>query len=340
LRFGKQFDLWSKRVVLNYAPAGLALAAIPLVWVYQTFNGVRSDVLIVAVCLMPLMSVMDARRNYFISMSRPGSVFSLDAVRAGCSVACLFLFLKSGMPGARAPITALCFSTLLCLIAVPARTARDKHDESLRINYQHFLYGFWVAWWMVVLCAFPFFERLILERRFGIEAAGTYASIADPLSAITSATGSVLISALMPRFVSAWENRKPSAVRRLIAYGVTGVILSQLACVLTGMFVIYGNSGHWSELLRANTKLALMLLLATGVWQVTVFFHKRLELKTRTLSMLVSIGVAMCGFFILVYPLVELFGLAGVAIAKIISGFIYMVFVEYFSRQGELFHEH
>ena len=336
LRFGTRFDMWSKKMALKYVPAGLAVSIIPLVWFYEHVNGISGDVLTIAMLIMPLMSLMDTRRNYFISMSRPGSVFLLDAVRSVSSVLCLLLLLKIGWVTAKAPLAAICCGMALCLFAAPSRPKIVDAREAIRLSSKHLLYGFWVGWWLVLMGAFPFFERLLVARHFGNAAAGVYASIADPIIATTSATGSVLVSVLMPKFVKAWDAGDQRGIRRLTGYGVGGIVVSLFFSLVVGLVIMRLFNGHWLGLLRNHESLALVLLLGGGVWQVTVFFHKRLELKVKTIYMLISIMIAMLFFLSITYLVIGVYGLLGVAFAKLMSGWVYMLFVEMFTRRRSM----
>lgn len=336
LRFGASFDYWSKRLALGYMPIITSICLIPITWWYQRSIGLINNTSLIALCLIPLMASLDVRRNYFISMSQPSFVFKIDAIRSLISVAGFYLILMLGWNNSTVPVIALCCGIFISLTIVTTKVDIDGSVGKIRINRRHFLYGTWIAFWMILIGAFPYMERIILQQRYDLEVAGSYAAISDPISAVSSATGAIIISALMPRFVAAWDLNQDSIVKKLIFYSIVGIICVQVLCLLLGVILVYQRWGRLAVLLGDHSDVAIVLLMASCVWQITVISHKRLELRAYTFRMLFSLSAAMIFFLFTAQPLVDQFGMIGVAFSKLFSGFVYMIFIELFSWRSKV----
>jgi hypothetical protein len=334
LRFGSELSTAAQRDGLLRIPliASIILAPVLLGYLFGFDRSALS--IVIALCLMPLIAVLDTRRNYFVATSRVLSVFQLDSVRSLASLALLVLFVTIGGLTSWMPLAAMLLAAIISLVVVSSKVDNKSKQGEKAIDGGYLRYGFWVACWMGVIGLLPLFERLLLERQYGISVAGLYGTIADPLSSIASASGAVIVSALMPKYVAAWASRDDAHLRMLTHFAVIGVIAGSVLALVGGFVIALADWGQWGNVLRANTQLALTLVLASTIWQLGIFFHKPLELQSATNRMFFCLLVAGLLFVALASAMVSAMGAEGIALAKVLAGIAYIGLVTWADRKS------
>lgn len=333
LRFGSELARAERRVGLGRVPLLVAAIALPLLAIYLYAAGRSAAAFAVSVALVPLTAVLDTRRNYFVAMSRASRVFGLDAVRSVSSVVLLLLLIGQGFATSWVPLAAMLSAAALSLLTVSARADTESEEGDRRIDAAYLRYGFWVACWMAVIALMPLMERMLLESRFSVSDAGRYSAIADPISTAMSAAGGVVASALMPRFVDAWNRASAASLRRLTITSLGAVVGAALLCLAAGAVIVALDWGRWAGLLHTNVALSLLLLAGIALWQAAVFVHKPLELRAKTSVMFGCLVGAALVFLLCAGPLIARWGAEGVAVAKLLAGVAYISLVMVF-RHG------
>jgi len=222
--------------------------------------------------------------------------------------------------------------TLAGLLLVPTTYAGTSVSSLVRVDRQYLRYGIWTAGWLAVATLFPLTERLILEHTRGIEAAGVYAAISDPLASIISAGTSVIGNALWPDFITAWGNNDSRLVRRLTAIGVLGSSAIGFLTALIGLLLVGLSAGRLAFLLSAETILAATMLFVTTLWASCVFAHKRLELTQHTRGMFLCLLGSIVVFLPLAFALAQYSGGLGIVAAKGAAGLVYLASIILTSR--------
>lgn len=335
LRFATVLSPDGTRRGLLHAPVLAALTLVPFLLMYMVWSGRAGGLVMLSLGLVPSMTLLETRRNYLVALSRVRDVFMLDAMRSIVSIIVLGVLAYAGIRKSGVPLTALLASTALCVLLFSVRSVRSNEHGTVDVDTAYLRYGFWVASWLAVVSALPFLERLIVNSHYGMAEAGIYSMIADPLAAVASASGSVIVSAFMPKYVTAWNEKRYADIKRMSRVAIMAIVLIGVVLLMAGMFIGSANIGKYAAVLRANRGLALTLLAASTVWQTTIFFHKPLELKSQTRNMFFSLVAAAAIFAVTVTPLTDLAGVAGVALAKLIAGGAYACIVARVARESK-----
>jgi O-antigen/teichoic acid export membrane protein len=333
LRFATVLSAPGTRHGLAHAPLLASLTLVPLLLLYLAGAGRQNGLILLSLGLVPSMALLETRRNYLVALARVRDVFLLDVVRSVVSIIVLVSLMEAGIRKSSTPLTALFLSTATCVLLFWIRSAPVAATGSLNVDKAYLRYGFWVASWLAMVSLFPFLERFILSTRYGMAMTGTYSMIADPLSAVASASGSVIVSAFMPKYVAAWNANRPDDIKRLSNVAIAVIVLIGLLLLVAGVIIGVADIGKYGGVLRTNGAMAATLLAASTVWQATIFFHKPLELRNQTRSMFLSLAAVAAVFVIIVWPLIGIFGAIGVALAKLVAGIAYAGIVARVARE-------
>lgn len=330
LRFGMKLSYEQRSIGLIQVPLTASIITLPFLFGYLLWAESAPAVAFLATCIILPVAILDAHRSYLIASSQATRLLIVDSVRSLLSLIFLSGLLSIGLLTSSGPLAAILLATSSSmLLAFKKNWLSPKQGDAI-VNTKYIKYGVWVAFWMVVTGLLPLLERLFLEQHYGFAAAGVYAAMADPISALMSAIGAILANATMPLFVSAWDRRQSALLTRLKVMSVVAVGAGAVACFCIGAVIIFSGWGRISNVLSENSNVAIMLLVATGIWQISVFIHKPLELTGSTHLMFIAL-LASCSIFILLSKFLVLpLGMMGVVISKLVAGFSYCIAVIFF----------
>jgi hypothetical protein len=328
LRFGLQLEASSRRLALLGLPLGGAALAIPVIAAWNVWKGGAPFDTVAALPLVPLIAVTDARRSFLVASSRPAGVFRLDTLRSCLSLAALLVAWAvitrvAPPPTALAPIVAMSLGTLGALLLVRASPANAAPTCAVRVDRAYLAYGIWTAGWLALTTLFPLLERVLVEGARGIETAGVYSAISDPLLAVLSAGTSVVGSALWPRFIDAWNGGDEALFRKVGRMGLLGTVAAGSVVAIACLLVAWFSPGRLAALLASNPLLVAAMVAVTTLWQAAVFVHKPLELMNATRTIFGCLLLSLVLFVALARNLVGPFGGVGVLAAKGAAGVLY-----------------
>jgi hypothetical protein len=332
LRFGASMSRVESRRGLVLLPLLGSLLVIPAVWL-ELMRSAEWPCALLAVSLVPLLGVFTTSRSLLISLTQPNKVFILDSTRSVGSCLLLIMLLWSGFDRVLSPLVAMVGATAGALLLINLPEADRRPAGGARIDRGYLTYGFWVAGWMTITALLPYLERSFIERLLGIEEAGIYAKISDPIYAFLSAATAILVSVLFPRLVDAWNANEQGRIARLIRYGLAGGAGTALFVTAVGAAVVYFDLGRISAVIGENESVGIVVLVATTVWQLGIFVHKPLELSKRVASMFFCLMAALGVFLISVKFLLPAFGIIGMASAKLVAGLFYLGLTAYVVRR-------
>jgi hypothetical protein len=325
LRFATVLTSEALHIGLFRLPFLSAIFSSLILILYLVFLEQSLVVMFLAVGLVMLSSILAVRRNYYVALSLPLNLLILDGTRTVAGVAILYILVKFGSLESHTPLIGLLGGCIVALIVV-ILVKKDRFDYGNQsINNDYLRYGVGTALWMVMIGLFPMLERMILNQHGGTTITGIYAAIADPFVAVISAFGAILVSVLMPRYVTAWNEQKHAEIRICTWIGVLSVVLFSCFCLLFSKLLMSVGNGRFLTLVNHNQLLSLMLVISTGIFQTGVFFHKPLELKNETHKMCLYLGISLIIFTILAELSVSRFGMLGVAFSKIMAAGSYII---------------
>lgn len=329
LRFGTQLDRAGLGRAMLSVPLVGALASVPPILAWWSVQGTDwTIVLPLSLLLVPTIALADARRSFLVASSQPGAVLQLDSIRTVASLVLLWLLFRVAAVAEAVPIAAMVCGTVLALLLSRPKLGGGPMVAQVTVDRSYLGYGIWAAGWMALITLFSLAERFILQRAHGLDVAGIYSAIGDPALTLMAAGTSVVVSAVSPKLVAAWDGGDRALVRRLTRTGVLAA--SGLAAVawLAGALAAGLQIGRLGALLHDFPVLATAMLVVTAAWQFAVFAHKPLELMRRVDLMFGALLLAWLVFaatgLLLVGPLQGL----GLLVAKAVSLLAYIVFVK------------
>lgn len=327
LRYGASLKNQERIKGIRQIPLSINSLILPLLLIYSYIADWPATSIAISLALVLVSVVLDAMRSYFIAMDSAANVFKIDAMRSILSLVFLIILFKTELATSWLPLLAMLCAASVTLFFTAINFKNNNNEGHHNIDRNYLRYGFWVGSWMFVIVLIQIMEREIINWQFGIDKTGLYSSIADPIAMIMSAAGSVIANTLMPRFIEAWNAKNHLIIRSMSFASIISIIFIAAICFAVGVFIVFMDLGHWSELLGSNILLSLLLLIGIGLWQSGIFIHKPLELREKTALMFACVFAAAIIFFISALALIKIFGVLGVALAKILSGVFYIIIV-------------
>lgn len=334
LRYGHELMPRDLRIGLIALPLASAALVVPAVAAWLGWSVGWHAGTAAALLLVPLITLVDTRRNLFVARAAARSVLAMDGLRAAAALA-VTAALFAVVPALPAvPLAAQCLAAALCLALVrPGPPPADASPRLRRVDRGYVLYGLWFAGWMAALGALSLAERAIVDAASGLAASGRYAAQADVVNAVFSATAGALASALMPRYLAASRGAVLAPWKRLLRIGLAGTAVAAVACLGVGVLLAAFGRGRIAEALVGDPATALLLVAAGAVWTAAGFVQKPLELAGRTRSTFLAVGAALALFLIVAPSLARSHGPAGVAAARLLAGAAFVAATAWATRR-------
>ncbi|MDR2012878.1 MAG: hypothetical protein LBQ20_07540 [Rhodanobacter sp.] len=333
-RYSHQLDLASLRRALLQLPLGVAAVAVLIVSVYISVTAGLSISAVLAIASIPLLALVDARRNLFIARGRASAVLALDGWRS-----LLALFFGGGLlwlwsEQAVAPLAAQLMGIVICLMVVSSRAADGPHGTR-KLDRAYLHYGIGIAGWMAGITALALVERSMLAAAMGLASSGQYAAQSDVINAVFAAGSSMLASAMMPSYLAQTTRFDAKELRRLCRVGMLGCLAIAFMCLMAGVILVLLPGIRVARTLTADIPTALTLIAAATVWSVAGFVQKPVELRGQTYRLFFGVICSLILFLIIALPLVEHFSAQGIALAKLTSGGAYILYYAWIERNSK-----
>ncbi|HVV68977.1 MAG TPA: oligosaccharide flippase family protein [Gammaproteobacteria bacterium] len=171
-------------------------------------------------------------------------------------------------------------------------------------------------------------DRYIINYFMDAKAVGTYSAVYDVVYNSFGLMLAPVLYAAHPRIVRLWNQRQEKDSLNLLKKAITleiiiGIMalltLSQVAPILTR--IILGTNDH------SATQLVLPVAAGAICWQMAMLVHKTLELKGKTIRMLIYVCCALVANVIGNIVFIPLYGYVASAYITTLSAFIYMMLV-------------
>jgi hypothetical protein len=287
---------------------------------------------LLAAAAIPLIGLVDTRRNLFVARGQAGAVLRLDSWRSLLALLVGGLLFYMGSKQAAAPLAAQLVAVALSIVLVCDR-AVDGPGGSRKIDRAYALYGLGFASWMAGIVALSVAERTLLASTSGMGTVGRYAALADVINPIFSAGTGALASAMMPAYLGQTVHPDAAALRKLRRMGVLGCLIVALLCLLLGLLLALIPDTRVARVLTADVPTALILVAAATVWAAAGFIQKPIELRGQTYHLSVGVAGALMLFLLVAPSLAERLAAPGVALAKLLAGCAFALFAGLASRQ-------
>lgn len=314
-------------------PLLAAAVSIPLVLAYLHASVGVSFASWLAVGSIPIVALLDVRRNLFVARGQARAVFAMDALRALTALVLTYGLFRLVEPTIVVPLGAQLIALATGLAVVRPGLAAPARGGLRQVDRRYAAYGLWFAGWIGVAVAFPVAERSIVEAVRGLAASGRYAAQADVVNAVFATMAGALASSMMPRYLSAAVGDR--SLRRLEALGIGGTFVAAALCAGVGAALRIGFDGRIAQALSGDAATGLGLVAAGFLWAAAGFVHKPLELRGRSRDIFVAAAIAFVLFLVIAPAIAHLLGAPGVAWAKAIAGIAFVGFVGLARRRGE-----
>ena len=168
---------------------------------------------------------------------------------------------------------------------------QDKNSNALIKKW--FSYGTPLSLWFAAGMALPFLDRLFINQFLTSDELGIYSGLQELLTRIYSLILFPLILAVHPRIMNLWNDSNFHEVVMLIKKSIRVFLF--IGAILLFIVMIF-NDFIFSMIQKAipqvsnqNKELILPLLFSGFLWQLSFITHKMLELKEKTMFMVLAI---------------------------------------------------
>lgn len=156
-----------------------------------------------------------------------------------------------------------------------------------------FLYGSPLSLWFAAGLLLPFLDRYFINKFLLENELGIYSSIQEILVRFFSLSLFPLIMAIHPRIMNYWNNKNHEAAIKLMLVSMTILLLFGIIIILVFIkfdgLVYYGFQKIIPEFNDQFKPLLLPILISGFLWQISLITHKILEIKEKTLLMVLFI---------------------------------------------------
>jgi len=169
---------------------------------------------------------------------------------------------------------------------------KEENNNNILIKKWVF-YGGPISLWFAAGLALPFLDRFFINQYLSSYELGMYSGLQELLTRVYSLLLFPIILTLHPRIMNLWNNSNFCEAKKLIKNGIYIFLFIGIAifCIVW-MFsdiIFLGLQEAIPELGDHNQKLMIPLLAAGFLWQLSFLTHKMLELKEKTLIMVIAI---------------------------------------------------
>ena len=332
LRYSNELNLASRWHALWTLPLAVGLCAMVIVLVYLAMTTGLSMAGLLAAAAIPLVGLVDTRRNLFVARGHAGAVLTLDSWRSLLALLIGGLLFYAGSKQATAPLVAQLVAVALSLVLVRDRAA-DGPQGPHQIDRVYAFYGLGFAGWAAGIVALSVAERALLAGMGGLGVVGRYAAQADVINPIFAAGAGALASAMMPAYLAQTVRHDAAALRKMRRQGVSGCVAIALLCLLLGSLLALIPNTRVTRALTDDVPTALILVAAATVWAAAGFIQKPIELRGQTYFLSAGVAGALVLFLVVAPPLAERLAASGIALAKLLAGCAFALLVGLAGRE-------
>ncbi|WP_224448680.1 oligosaccharide flippase family protein [Haloprofundus salilacus] len=319
---------------LSAAVVLLTTLAYPIV---EPVLGAYADYYFAGVALLAATSLYNVYRAVHQSKLDSKIVLRIGVARAivnaVAALALSFLLLHSivGWLWGTALGTAIA-ATVLLWQADALSTLRGRFDLALARRMA--VFGFPLIGWALAHNLLNFSDRFILELLRGSASVGVYSSNYTLAARAAGLAFGPMIQAIHPLVMNAWdggtEEQLAADVFRYTRYlALVGVPIVAFSLVLSRPLTDFILDSQYA----AGYLVVPLVTAGLFLWNLANVGHKPLEVGERSRTMLVGVCLALAVNIVLNFPLIQLYGYLGAALASLVGFALYPVFVYIVSRR-------
>lgn len=230
-------------------------------------------------------------------------------------------------------ILAFCIGNLLySLIFLYQDTPNKNEKKVLKINLRKWIkFGVPVSLWLTIASFQMFIDRWIVSYYEDASLTGNYAFYYDLILKVCALFVLPVANAIYPIFIEKKKELPPDGFLALVLAGI---------CFFIAIFA-GGISLFLHEYVVAIFALKYVFnsftfsVFVAGIilWQLAMIYHKPLELKGKTLVMVVNIAICMIISFVLNFTLFPVYGIDILPFSLFLSALLYLLFNLILSRR-------
>lgn len=209
--------------------------------------------------------------------------------------------------------------------------------QQLRLAAKTFYaYSGYLIYWYLMFYIMTYLDRYVIYAYLSAETAGRYAALFDLILKGMGLMAAPVMAIYFPTLVQREQLSAPhssiSLTQSALKWGVLILICITLLYYFVGfrwMHVLL----HINEVTTDYRLTGVAIVLASGLWQLSLIVQKQLELQGKTGRLLLYISISMLFIVMLSPVLIKQLGVKGAAFSYLLANLIYFVLMTIQLRQ-------
>lgn len=201
-------------------------------------------------------------------------------------------------------------------------------DSNMHHIRKYWSFGWPIGLWMTLMTLIPVIDRSMIDYFLGASAAGVYSCVYEIIIKGYAVVTFPITFALHPHIMKLANSGDNSSAYSLV---IRGFLFQLLLMITIGIICYFGDEVLLDSILLMNDPdapiLLIILVFASGFWQLALLAHKPLEIRGKTKLMLLFILLSVGVNFIANFILIPFIGIIGASISTLLSGCIYLSLV-------------
>lgn len=329
LRFGSEFSAKSVRLTKDIFPVifGIFSGFACVLCVYLlNFKNYEFSLYFFIIIFLTLLIKSEVSKFYINGMGYFLRINIIDIIRSFGALLAIIIFIILDLKSAIWAFMALSIGYLGSVFSIYFFKL-DKFPSfgQQGLDMSVLRYGISVSVWLAVANSFAAVERALIYYVLPRSPlANGYVAVADITNSLMTTFGAVVLMVATPRLLGYYKFGE-------IKFFYKTSLDSSLIIMMFGVvyfFILYYLSFllaiDFFEYLGRNIEIFVMLVASSAIWQVAIFSHKYTEYSGAAHKMVQVVLGCLVMFPVLAIVMSEWIGLAGIPMAKLISGIIYV----------------
>ena len=191
-----------------------------------------------------------------------------------------------------------------------------------------FSYGLPIAFWMITAYLLNISDRYIIKYYLDYESVGLYSAVYDIFSKFMTFAFIPLMMAFQPIIIKLYNEGKKEKVNK---YLKNAILLQIFAFLLFLCIVLVFKEKIVFDFLNLRSEQALSIVIpifiGSFIWNLSMFVHKPLELKNKTIIMLYGVLIAFIVNLIGNLIFIPLYGILAASYTTLLGTGIYLIYI-------------
>jgi len=213
----------------------------------------------------------------------------------------------------------------LCVLEKGEKIFTFRPKMNSRMLHEALSYGVPIGMWALVAILLNISDRFFIEGFIGLSETGVYSAVYDVVYKSFGLFLMPVLSATHPIIMKLWNENKHQETYYAIVKGVKVQLLISICFI----FVLWlGRDFLILLILGKSDQSAAGLILPVGIgaaaWQMCMFLHKPMEIKNRTIQMLLYVFIALFVNILGNYFFIPIYGYIAAAYTTLLGSLVYM----------------